>query len=147
MKVPPVMQRSAMLLDCAASYSNSDNAFSTAGSLAFFCAFSVAPLLVIILTMVGFVFGADTASAQISAQLNALFGPSTGKILLGAIKSSQRASAGLATTISVVTLLIEATTVLAALEEAFFIVGIYLGAWILVTCLPDDHDRSCRFAQ
>ncbi len=118
MKVPRVMKRSAMLLGCAARYWNSDNASSTAASLAFFCAFSLAPLLVIILTIAGSIVGADTASAQIGAQLNALFGPSTAKILLGAIKSSQRADGVLATTISVVTLLIGATTVLAALEEA-----------------------------
>lgn len=112
------VKRSANLLACAAQYWNADNASNTGASLAFFCAFSLAPLLVIILTVAGWIVGADAASAQIGAQLNALFGPSTAKILLGAIKSSQLGEGIVATATSVVTLLIGATTVLAALQEA-----------------------------
>jgi membrane protein len=51
-------------------------------------------------------------------QLNALFGPATAKILLGAVKSSQQTQGLLATIVSIVTLIISATTVLAALEAA-----------------------------
>ena len=66
--------------------------------------------------MAEWIVGATAAGAMIGAQLNSLFGPSTAKILLGAVKSSQQGL--LATIISVVTLLISATTVLAALEAA-----------------------------
>jgi membrane protein len=70
-----------------------NNASTTGASLAFFCAFSIAPLLVIVLTTAGWIVGATAAYSQIDAQLNGLFGPSTAKILLTAIKSSQHTEA------------------------------------------------------
>jgi membrane protein len=106
------------LVSCAARYWSSDNASTTGAALAFFCAFSLAPLLVILLTLAGWIVGANAAYAQIGAQLNALFGPSTAKILLGAMKSSQQTQGLISTVTSIVTLMIGATTVLAALENA-----------------------------
>jgi membrane protein len=113
-----MFKRAGHLTICAARYWSSDNASTTGAALAFFCAFSIAPLLVILLTLAGWIVGANAAYSQIGAQLNALFGPSTAKILLGAMKSSQQAQGLVATMTSVVTLLIGATTVLAALEAA-----------------------------
>jgi membrane protein len=103
---------------CAARFWNSDNATNIAATLAFYCAFSLAPLLIIILTMTGWIIGSDQAYAQMGTQLNALFGATTAKILLQAAKSSQQATGFLATVISIATLLIGATTVLAALQQA-----------------------------
>jgi len=99
-------------------YWRADNASTLGAALAFYCAFSLAPLLVILLTITGWVVGATAAFAQISAQLSALFGLSTAKILLDAVKNSQQAQGLVATLVGVVTLLIGATTVLAALESA-----------------------------
>jgi membrane protein len=111
-----ILKRSIALMGCAARNWIADNASTAGASLAFFCAFSIAPLVVIVLTVAGWVVGQNAAYAQIDAQLNALFGPATAKILLGAIKSSQQSQGLLATAVSVVTLLIGATTVLSALE-------------------------------
>jgi membrane protein len=105
-----------LLLRCTARYWNSDNASTTGAALAFYCAFSLAPLLVIILTLAGWVVGATAAYGQMDSQLIALFGPSTAKTLLAAVKNSQQTQGVVATSISVVTLMIGATTVLAALE-------------------------------
>ena len=105
------------LVVCATRNWIADNASTTGASLAFFCAFSIAPLLVIILTAAGWIVGATAAYAQIGAQLNALFGPSTAKVLLGAIQSSQKAEGLVSTVVSIVTLLIGATTVLSALQS------------------------------
>jgi membrane protein len=110
------LRHSGAIAKCAAVNWVSDNASTTGASLAFFCAFSIAPLLVIVLTTVGWIVGATAAFSQIGAQLDALFGPTTAKILVGAIKSSQRTQGIVATTVSIVTLLIGATTVLSALE-------------------------------
>jgi membrane protein len=104
------------LIACAGRNWISDNASTTGASLAFFCAFSIAPLLVILLTLTGWLIGEKAAYAQIGSQLAALFGPSTAKVLLGAIQSSQRAEGFVATLVSVATLLIGATTVLSVLE-------------------------------
>lgn len=111
-----VLKKTGAVVSCAARNWVADNASTTGASLAFFCAFSIAPLLVIVLTTVGWIVGATAAYSQIDAQLNGLFGPSTAKILLGAIKSSQQTQGVVATLVSVVTLLIGATTVLSALE-------------------------------
>jgi membrane protein len=111
-----VFKRTLNLLTCAARNWVADNASTTGASLAFFCAFSIAPLLVIVLTTAGWIVGATAAYSQIGAQLNGLFGPSTAKIILSAIQSSQHTEGLLSTIVSVVSLLIGATTVFSALE-------------------------------
>jgi len=95
-----------------------DNASTLGASLAFYCAFSLAPLLVILLSIAQAVIGTTAANAQLSAQLTSLFGPATAKILLDAMTQSRQSDGVLATIIGVVTLLISATTVLAALDAA-----------------------------
>ena len=85
-----IFKHSLALTRCAGRNWVSDNASTTGASLAFFCAFSLAPLLVIVLTLVGWIVGTSAALAQIGFQLTALFGPATAKILLGAIQSSQQ---------------------------------------------------------
>jgi membrane protein len=106
------------LTRCAARYWNDDNSSNTGAALAFYCAFSIAPLLVILLTISGFFLGERSAYGQIGTQLSALFGPSTAKTLLGAAHSAEQTRGTFATVVSVVTLLIGATTVLAALQQA-----------------------------
>jgi membrane protein len=113
-----MVKKAIGLTACAARYWNSDNASSTGAALAFFCAFSLAPLLVIILTLAGMIVGANAAYGQVGTQLNSLFGSSTATIVLDAVKKAQQPQGLMATLISVVTLLIGATTVLAALEQA-----------------------------
>jgi membrane protein len=132
-----IVKESVALANCAVRNWIADNATTTGASLAFFCAFSLAPLLVIVLTTAGWVVGTTAAYSQIGTQLNALFGPSVAKVLLAAIQNSQQAQGIIATVVSIVSLLIGATTVLAALQtllqqiwksEAVASVGI--GGWI-----------------
>jgi membrane protein len=111
------LKSTASVIACAAQYWRADNASTTGAALAFFCAFSLAPLLVILLTLAGWIVGAKAAYGQVGEQLNSLFGPSTATILLEAVKQSHQSQGLIATVTSVVTLLIGATTVLAALEE------------------------------
>ena len=113
-----ILRKSVHLVRCAANYWSSDDASTTGAALAFYCAFSLAPLLVILLTLAGLVVDAETAYGQIGAQLTALFGPSTAKIILGAVQSSQKVEGVVSTLVSIATLLIGASTVLAALDSA-----------------------------
>jgi membrane protein len=133
--VKSIISKSLAVMNCAARNWIADNASTTCASLAFFCAFSIAPLLVIVLATAGWIVGASAAYSQVDAQLNGLFGPSTAKILLDAIKRSQHSEGIVATGVSV-TLLIGATTVLSALEtlleqiwksEALAVVGVRAG--------------------
>ena len=116
--MPHWLQKTWALFSCAGRHWSSDGASTTGAALAFFCAFSLAPLLVILLTTAGWIVGANQAYAQIGAQLTGLFGPATAKTLLTAMHSSQNPQGMIATATSAVTLLIGATTVLAALETA-----------------------------
>ncbi len=111
-----LLTESAALAKCAARNWISDNATTTGASLAFFCAFSIAPLLVIVLTIAGWIVGATAAYSHLGVQLSALFGPSVAKVLLEAMQHSQQSTGKIATVVSVVTLLIGATTVLSALQ-------------------------------
>lgn len=112
------VKKTVALISCAARDWSADSASNTGAALAFFCAFSLAPLLVIILTLAGWVVGAATAQDQVGAQLNSLFGPATAKTLIEAMKNSQQGQGVFATAVSIVTLAISATTVLAALNQS-----------------------------
>jgi membrane protein len=122
------------LFACAARHWSADNASTTGAALAFYCAFSIAPLLVILLSLAGLFMNEHTAYEEVGGELTALFGPATAKILLGAVRSAQRTQGVIATCVSVVTLLIGATTVLAALQAALEVIWrsdalIATGAW------------------
>lgn len=106
------------LLKCSIAHWLADNASTTGAALAFYCAFSLAPLLVILLTIAAAVLGPQQAYGQIGVQLAALFGPATAQVLLEAVRGAQQAQGLIATIISAVTLLVGSTTVLAALESA-----------------------------
>jgi membrane protein len=112
------LRRSGRLLICAARYWSADNVSTTGAALAYYCAFSLAPLLVILLAIAGVVVGQQSAYGEVGAQLTDLFGPSTAKILIDAVKSSQQTHGLISTITSVITLLIGATTVLGALQTA-----------------------------
>jgi len=116
------IRRILSLLQCAATEWYSDNASTTGAALAFYCAFSIAPLLVILLTVAGLFFSQRTADTQVAAQMAALFGPATARTLLGAVRSARHAQGIAATIVSIVTLVIGATTVLAALQQALEVI-------------------------
>ena len=106
------------LTRCAVTHWAKDRAATIGAALAFYCAFSLAPLLIILVTVTGWIVGEEMAYGQLSSQLNSLFGAATAGVLLNAMESSQTADGVLATVLSIVTLLIGATTVFAALEAA-----------------------------
>jgi membrane protein len=103
---------------CAARNWSEDRASTIGAALAFYCAFSLAPLLIIVVTLAGVFIGAEVAYGQLGVQLRSLFGSATANILLAAARSSQSQEGHLATIVSIVSLLIGATTVFAALEDA-----------------------------
>jgi membrane protein len=96
----------------------SDQASSISAALAFYSAFSLAPLLVIAVAAIGWIVGAEAADAHIGTQLQGLFGVSTAKMIVEAMHSSQKAQGIWSTVVSIVTLVIGATTVFSALESA-----------------------------
>jgi len=102
------------------SFSNwlDDQASSISAALAFYCAFSMAPLLLIVVTVIGWLIGSQAADAQIGAQMRALFGPASAGLILEAMHSARQEEGIWATIVSIVTLIVGATTVFSALESA-----------------------------
>lgn len=112
------MSAAVATIKCAVSHWAADQAATIGAALAFYCAFSIAPLLVILLATAGWIVGAEAAYGHLSSQLTALFGKPTAEILLQAMRSSQTPDGTIATIVSIATLLLGATTVFAALEAA-----------------------------
>lgn len=110
--------RAWSLTKCAIVHWAADNSATTGAALAFYCAFSLAPLLIILTTITGWIVDAELAYGHLRDQLTALFGRPTAQVLLQAMESSQSAEGMVATLVSVGSLIIGATTVFAALEAA-----------------------------
>lgn len=107
------------LLKQAASEWNDDNAPTFAASLSYYTLFSVAPMLVIAVSVAGMVFGEDAARGQIQAQLTELMG-STGAQMIGQMMiSARQPGTGLvATALGLVVLVFGATGVFVQLQDA-----------------------------
>jgi membrane protein len=95
-----------------------DQATSVSAALAFYCAFSLAPLLIIIVSIAAWIVGADLAYSYLDRQVTMLFGRQSAEVLLEAMRSAQSTDGVWATMVSVVMLLIGASTVFAALQQA-----------------------------
>jgi len=95
------------------------DAFEHAAALAFCTLFSLAPLVIIIVTIVGLVFGEDAASGQISAAMTELVGAQAASAVEEAVRRSRLEEAGiLPTVLGVGALIFGATTVFAQMQNA-----------------------------
>ena len=95
-----------------------DQASSISAALAFYCAFSLAPLLIIIVSIAGWIVGSELAYSYVGSQLTLLFGKPSADLILSAMRGAQSTDGIWATALSVVMLLVGASTVFAALESA-----------------------------
>jgi membrane protein len=95
-----------------------DQASSISAALAFYCAFSLAPLLIISVTLAGWIVGSERAYVYLGSQVTLLFGKQSADLLMQAMQGAQSREGAWATILSVVMLLVGASTVFAALENA-----------------------------
>jgi membrane protein len=94
-----------------------DSTSEWSAALAFFTLLSLAPALVFIMAIAGFVFGEGAARGEIIAQVSGLVGPAGAGAIQAAL-SGARQRAGLATVVGAVTLLVSATAVFAQLSTS-----------------------------
>jgi membrane protein len=95
-----------------------DKAERLGASLAYYAAFSIAPLLIIVLAIVDFFYRGDTL-AQVRVQLTLMFGANAADAIVATIKGAQSSGDGVsATVISAITLFIGATAVFTHLQDA-----------------------------
>src|SRR5436853_374751 len=95
-----------------------DFAPSMGAALSYYTLFSIAPLLMIVIAVAGFFFGPDAVRGEVFAQLSGLMGQQGASAVEGLLKSASEPKEGaIATAVSIVVLLIGATTALAELQS------------------------------
>ena len=92
---------------------------SMGAALAYYTVFSMAPLLLIVISVAGLVFGAEAARGEIQSQLQGLMGESGASVVQGLLASVSEPARGVtATALGLVLLFVGATTVFAELQGA-----------------------------
>ena len=94
-----------------------DFAPSMGAGIAYYTAFSIAPLLIIVIGVAGIFFGQEAASGYLYGQLAGLLGDAGAKAVQAMVESARNTEDGVvATVVGVVLLLVGATTVFAELQ-------------------------------
>lgn len=98
---------------------NEDKAPRLAAALAYYTAFSIAPLLVIVIAVVGLVYGQEAARGQIVQQIQNEVGRDTAEIIQTMIENANSEPAGIiATVIGIVTIIFGAAGFFGQLQDA-----------------------------
>ncbi|MBC7957103.1 MAG: YihY/virulence factor BrkB family protein [Cytophagales bacterium] len=107
-----------LMKEAAIAWSD-DYAASMGAALAYYTTFSAAPLLLIVVSVAGLVFGQDAARGEIFNQLNGMIGEEGAIAVQGLLQSVSKPAEGvLGTLVGTAVLLIGATTVFAELQDA-----------------------------
>ena len=89
-----LMNTGTLLKEAAQQWSD-DEASRLAASLALYTMLSIAPLLVIAVSVAGLVFGEEAARGQISQQLGTIVGPQAGQAIEGLVANASTPSSGI----------------------------------------------------
>lgn len=96
-----------------------DYASSMGAAIAFYTVFSIAPLLIIVIAVAGFIWGEDAVHGEVLRQLDALVGEEGAQGVETLIRNADRPAQGItATTVSLILLAVGATRVFAELQSA-----------------------------
>lgn len=94
-----------------------DSAARKGAALAYYTIFSLAPILIIAISIAGAFFGKEAARGEIVREIGGLIGPDAAKAVQAMIENAARPGAGsIAALVGIVTLLIGATSALAELK-------------------------------
>jgi membrane protein len=95
------------------------NAFANAGSLAFFTLFSIAPVMIVIVSVIGVFYGQEAAEGQIALQLQETLGPEAAETVQTAVAGSSLKQGGLLATVTgILAMLLGATTVFGQMQNS-----------------------------
>lgn len=98
---------------------SNDNSPMLAAALSFYTFFSLPPLLILIINLVGAIFGHQVVQGAVMEQINNLIGKGGAQMILGMMSSAQHPSKGaISSIISAVTLLVGAVAIFAQLQIA-----------------------------
>ncbi|HEX5661628.1 MAG TPA: YihY/virulence factor BrkB family protein [Polyangiales bacterium] len=115
MKVPTIV---SVLKETATDWSR-DNATRLAAALAFYTVLSLAPLLMLAVSIAGLVFGEEAARGQIASQLTAVTGPEAGEGIQTVLANADAPKTGtLSSILSIAVLLFGASGVFGELQSS-----------------------------
>jgi membrane protein len=118
-----------------------DNCLRLAASLAYYTALSLAPLVLLIVGVVGLVLDRQQVGAQLSLQLEGLIGPAGRELVTSILAATNPQGGTVATIIGLATLLIGATAVFGELQATLNLIwevqpaptnGVWAGIWALL---------------
>jgi membrane protein len=96
-----------------------DNALTRGAAIAFYTVTSLAPILLIVVSVAGLLFGRDAAQNEIVGELRDLMGQESAQLLQTALANSQSKSSGMiATLIGALTIIITASGVFGEMQAA-----------------------------
>jgi len=108
-----------LLIDKSVNAWIDDYAPSMGAAIAYYTLFSIAPLLILLIALAGYVFGEDAAQGEIVAQLQGRIGLEGAEVVQSLIQSVSKPAQGvIATLVSIFTLLIGASSVFGELQSA-----------------------------
>ena len=124
MKIP--LKKSGYLLKETFNGFIDDNAIKLSAALSYYTIFSLPPLLIIVISISGFFFGADAVRGEIVGQINQIVGNDAAMQIQEIIKNAALSSSNVfATTIGIIILLIGASGVFSEIQDSInFIWGI-----------------------
>src|SRR5919199_4462991 len=115
-----------------------DNCLRLAASLAYYTALSLAPLVLLIVGVVGLVLNRQQVAQQLTAQLEGLMGPAGRDLITSILTTTSPQGGTLATIVGLVMLLIGATAVFGELQATMNLIwevqpaptsGVWAGIW------------------
>jgi len=118
-----------------------DNCLRLAASLAYYTALSLAPLVLLIVGVIGLVLDRQQVGSQLSAQLEGLIGPAGRELVTSILAATSPQGGALATLIGLGTLLIGATAVFGELQATLNLIwevrpapthGVWAGIWAVL---------------
>lgn len=116
--LPLTATRFAQLLKDSVVAWMDDAGSSMGAALAYYTLFSIAPLVLIVVSVAGLVFGEDASRGAVVAQLASVIGPESAKTIEGLLQHANRPAAGVITSaVGFITLMIGATSVVAELQS------------------------------
>lgn len=100
-----------------------DKVFKLSAALAYYTVFSLPSMLIIIISITGFIFGKQAAEGQVYTHLNSLVGSSIAQQIEAVIKNAHLAGNSVTgTVIGIVTLLVGATGIFSEMQDSLNII-------------------------
>ncbi len=118
-KLPAPIQHWLSILSAASKNWLASQAFIYAAALAFFTVFSIAPIMVVVVTLVGLVLGESAAQGELFEQLEGTLGPEAADVVQTAVINSQIDQSGIwPALIGIAATIVGATTVFAQMQQS-----------------------------